>query len=150
MPTKVSVWEKIERQRHKERMQAVRARVAKGTAFLDEYLPGWWTHIDINPEVFNMGGSYTCVWGQMAANDLEQWFGPLATRRIAYGFGDCYSQLYQRGVIHGDDVEDGRDWMYERGFYARQNRGEGAGYGELREAWCEVIGPRQAAARTAH
>lgn len=150
MPTTLSAWEKVERQLHKETMKVARERVAKGTAFLDEYLPDWWTFIDINPEVFDMGGSFTCVWGQMAGKDLVQWFGPLEERRLLYGYGDCYSQLYLRGVINPDDVDNGNDWMSERGFYARSSSPDYVGYGELREAWCEVIGPRQAAARATH
>lgn len=146
MPS-LSAWERVERQLGRDRMKLARQRVAKGTAFLDAYLPDWWTHIDISPDVFDMGGSFTCVWGQMAAKDLEQWFGPLAERRILYGYGDCYAQLYQRGVIRPDDVDDGNDWMRDRGYYARLNGVDGVSYGELREAWIEVIAPRQAAAR---
>ena len=124
-------------QSHEDRLAQVRGHVAEGAAWLDGFKPGWWRLINTSPQVFKLESGLTCVWGQLAAVDLEEWFGPVVGRDMRYDYTHCYLELGRRGMIPRDDTRPG--WMETHGFVTRQDNL----YGVLREAWVQAIAQRQ-------
>jgi len=124
-------------QAHADLLAQMRTQVDEGAAWLDGFKPGWWRLIDTSPQVFDLTSGLTCVWGQLSAVDLEEWFGPVVTRAVRYDYTHCYRELEQRGVISPDETRPG--WMETHGFVTRS----ATLYGPLREAWVEAIARRQ-------
>jgi hypothetical protein len=87
-----------------------------------------------------MSDGATCVFGQLAAHDLEEWFGPLTDRTYEYGYTEAICYVTDQGMI-GDDGEGGYDWATEHGFYTTITSGPHprVSYGLLRECWIRAI-----------
>lgn len=130
-------------------------RVARGARWLDKHVPGWYRHIHL-PQ-FDIADGAQCVWGQLARNNLEEWFGPVNTRNPYYsrglndrGYNVVRSYLLQRRNLMRP-FADSYTFMVALGFTAGTLGPEATTttFGELQAQWEHVVGARQATDREA-
>lgn len=109
--------------------------VKRGVKWLDANLPEWLTYI--NTEELDLSSGSTCVWGQLAQKNLEQWFGAVYGRSYVHDYCDVTTYIATHPEILGN-CNDAWEWMALHGF-TRMGRHT---WGRLTEQWLNVINRR--------
>lgn len=139
--------ERLAQQLDRAAEKLARRLVRAGVRFLDERMPDWYVPGVIEVELLDLSSPESCMLGQLAGNNMEQFFGAVKDRVGRFGYTDALVVFERAGWTAGIHTEQ---WAMRHGFERGYHYVDGFAdrisveYERLQRAWeFEILARRQ-------